>query len=124
MANLKSRYHPPSPSFSTTPSPSPSDGDRDTEWDEEVELMRHRALTVSRGWKEQLVDGDEDERRDSVAFADGVNVDWSGWCFDDDEVMDYLQPGGEGLLEDISKSLVLWNLHGYLEQEDGECSQV
>ncbi|TKS82232.1 Pleckstrin -like proteiny domain-containing family G member 6 [Collichthys lucidus] len=124
MPNLKPRYHPPSPSFSTTPSPSPSDGDRDREWDEEVELMRHRALTVSGGWKEQLVDGDEDERRDSVVLTDGVNVDWSGWCFDDDEVMDYLQPGGEGLLEDISRSLASWNLHRDLEQEDGECSQV
>ncbi|XP_019120877.2 uncharacterized protein plekhg6 isoform X2 [Larimichthys crocea] len=124
MPNLKPRYHPPSPSFSTTPSPSPSDGDRDREWDEEVELMRHRALTVSGGWKEQLVDGDEDERRDSVVLTDGVNVDWSGWCFDDDEVMDYLQPGGEGLLQDISRSLASLNLYGYSEQEDGECSQV
>lgn len=60
--NIMSRYPPSSPSFSTTPSPSLSDGDRDTEW-EEVALMRHRALTVSKGWKEQLVDGDEDEKR-------------------------------------------------------------
>ncbi len=63
MTNLKYRYPPPSPSFSNTSSPSPSDGDRDTEWEEEVELMRHRAPTVSKGWKEQLVDGDDDERR-------------------------------------------------------------
>lgn len=60
--HVMSRYPPSSPSFSTTPSPSLSDGDRDTEW-EEVALMRHRALTVSKGWKEQLVDGDEDEKR-------------------------------------------------------------
>ncbi|KAM9353490.1 LOW QUALITY PROTEIN: uncharacterized protein plekhg6 [Symphorus nematophorus] len=123
--NLRPRYPPPSPSFSTTPSPSPSpsDGDRDTEWEEEVELLRHRALTVSKGWKEQLVDGDDDEKRNSVIFSDGVNVDWSGWCFDDDEVMDHLHPGGEGLLEGISRSLVL----GYprtFRQDDGECSQV
>lgn len=62
-AHLRSRYLPPSPSFSTTPSPSLSDGDRDTEWEEEVELMRHRALTVSEGWKEQLVDADDDDKR-------------------------------------------------------------
>uniref|UniRef100_A0A3Q4BLF2 DH domain-containing protein n=1 Tax=Mola mola TaxID=94237 RepID=A0A3Q4BLF2_MOLML len=60
---LDRTYLPPSPSFSTTPSPSLSDGDRDTEWEEEVELMRHRALTVSEGWKEQLVDGDDDDKR-------------------------------------------------------------
>lgn len=60
----------------------------------------------------------------SVVFTDGVNVDWSGWCFDDDEVMDHLHPGDEGLLEDISRSLVFWNLHRHSEQEDGECSQV
>ncbi|CAK6966219.1 uncharacterized protein LOC128365896 [Scomber scombrus] len=125
MANLRSRY-PPSPSFSTTPSPSPSpsDGDRDTDCEEEVELWRHRALTVSKGWKEQLVDGDDDDKRNSVVFTNGVNVDWSGWCFDDDEVMDHLQPGGEGLLEDISRSLTLWDIQGFSEQEDGECSQV
>ncbi|XP_036930755.1 uncharacterized protein plekhg6 isoform X2 [Acanthopagrus latus] len=122
--NLRSRYHSPSPSFSTTPSPPPSDGDRDTEWEEEVALMRRRALTVSGGWKEQLVDGEEDEKRDSVVFSDGVNVDWSGWCFDDDEVMDHLEPEGEGLLEGINRSLASWDLQGHSEQEDGECSQV
>uniref|UniRef100_A0A3P8SVT9 Pleckstrin homology domain containing, family G (with RhoGef domain) member 6 n=1 Tax=Amphiprion percula TaxID=161767 RepID=A0A3P8SVT9_AMPPE len=116
----RSRY-PPSPSFSTTPSPPPSEGDRDTEW-QEVELQRHRALTVSKGWKEQLVDGDEDDKRNSVMFADGVNVDWSGWCFDDDEVMAYLHPGHEGLMEEISRSLVLWNLEEPFEE--GECCQV
>lgn len=56
-ANLRSG-RPPRPA---TPSPPCSDGDRDTEW-EEVEVTRPRALTVSEGWKEQLVDGDEDEQ--------------------------------------------------------------
>ncbi|XP_008290911.1 uncharacterized protein plekhg6 [Stegastes partitus] len=121
MLHPRSRYPPPSPSFSTTPSPPPSDGDRDTEW-EEVELQRHRALTVSKGWKEQLVDGDEDDKRSSSAFADGVNVDWSGWCFDDDEVMAHLHPGDEGLVTGISRSLVLWHLDE--PSEDGECCQV
>ncbi|XP_068591179.1 uncharacterized protein plekhg6 [Cebidichthys violaceus] len=117
MANLRSR-NPPSPSFSTTPSPSPSDG----EW--EVELIRHRALTVSKGWKEQLVDGDKDDKRNSVVFTDGLNVDWSGWCFDDDEVMDHLLPEGEGFLEGINRSLASWHIPGLSEQEDGEISQV
>ncbi|XP_045899803.1 uncharacterized protein plekhg6 [Micropterus dolomieu] len=121
--NFRSINPPPSPSFSTTPSPSPSDGDRDAEW-EEVELMRHKALTVSKGWKEQLVDGDEDEKRDSVVFTGGVNVDWSGWCFDDDEVMDHLQPEAEGLLEGISRSLSFLDPYDPQEQENGECSQV
>ncbi|XP_032374500.1 uncharacterized protein plekhg6 [Etheostoma spectabile] len=123
MANLKSRYPPPSPSFSTTPSPPPSDGDKDTDLEEEVELMRHRALTVSKGWKEQLVDGYEDDKKNSD-FSDGVNVDWSGWCFDDDEVMDHLQPGGEGFMESISRSLSFLGIHGHSEQEEGEYSQV
>uniref|UniRef100_UPI0037E89877 uncharacterized protein plekhg6 isoform X2 n=1 Tax=Semicossyphus pulcher TaxID=241346 RepID=UPI0037E89877 len=124
VSHLRSRYPPPSPSFSTTPSPPPSDGDRDTEWVEVVEVTRHRALTVSQGWKEQLVDGDVDDKRDSVVFLDGVNVDWTGWCFDDDEVMDHLQPGAEGLLEGISRSLSFWDLHGPPEHDDGEISQV
>ncbi|KAM9852082.1 uncharacterized protein plekhg6 [Aulostomus maculatus] len=109
-------------SSSTTLSPSLNDGD--SEWEEEVELLRHRALSVSKGWREQLVDGDDDDKRNSVIFSNGVNVDWPGWCFDDDEVMDHLQPGGEGLLEGISQSLTFLDLHNLAEQEDGEYSQV
>ncbi|KAI9515375.1 hypothetical protein NQZ68_026108 [Dissostichus eleginoides] len=124
--NSRAKYLPPSSSVSTTqsPSPAPSDGDRESEMEEEVELMRHRARAVSKGWKEQLVDGDEDDKTNSVIFPDGVNVDWSGWCFDDDEVMDHLHPEGEGFLEGISRSLATLDIHGFLVQEDGECSQV
>ncbi|KAM8826567.1 uncharacterized protein plekhg6 [Synchiropus picturatus] len=114
---------PASPSFSTTPSPSASDVDRDTEWEDQV-VVRRRALTVSKGWKEQLVDSDDDEdERNSLLYSNGVNVDWSGWCFDDDEVMDQLQPSGQGLLEGITQSLTFWDLH-VSEQEEGEYSQV
>ncbi len=60
----------------------------------------------------------------SDIFTDGVNVDWSGWCFDDDEVLDHLQPPVEGPLEGISRSMGLWELHGPSEQDDGEYSQV
>uniref|UniRef100_A0A8C6WVE4 Pleckstrin homology domain containing, family G (with RhoGef domain) member 6 n=1 Tax=Neogobius melanostomus TaxID=47308 RepID=A0A8C6WVE4_9GOBI len=124
---------PPSPSVSTMPSPSPSDVDRDpspsdaereSEWEEEVELLRHRVLSVSQGWREQLVDGDEDDIRSSVIFSDGENVDWPGWCFDDEEVMDHLQLGCEGLLEGINKTLGFLDLQELSEQEEGECSQV
>lgn len=62
VADSRTRYPPLSRSFSTFHSASLSDGDRETE--EEVELTRYRALTVSDGWKEQLVDGDEDCKRD------------------------------------------------------------
>lgn len=64
VADSRTRYPPPSPSFSTSHSASFSDGDRELEEEVEVELTRYRALTVSEGWKEQLVDGDEDYRRD------------------------------------------------------------
>lgn len=60
----------------------------------------------------------------SVVFTDGVNVDWPGWCFDDDEVMDHLHPADEGLLEGISRTLAFWDVRGVFEQEDAECSQV
>ncbi|XP_030606069.1 uncharacterized protein plekhg6 [Archocentrus centrarchus] len=123
MSNPRSGYPPPSPSFSATPSPPCSDGDRDTEW-EEVEVTRHRALTVSQGWKEQLVDGDEDEQGNSVMFTDGENVDWAGWCFDDEEVMDHLHPGRNSLMEELNQYMASWVLSELSEQEDGECSQV
>lgn len=65
IAHRRTRYPPPSPSLSTMlspmPPPPPSDVDREPEWVEEVALMRHRALTVSKGWKEQLVDDDDDD---------------------------------------------------------------
>lgn len=61
IAHGRKRYSPPSPSSSTHLSPPPSEVDKETEWVEEVALMRHRALTVSKGWKEQLVDGDNND---------------------------------------------------------------
>lgn len=64
IAHRRTRYPPPSPSFSAPLPPSLSDMDRETEWVEEVALLRHRALTVSKGWKEQLVDGDDDDKKD------------------------------------------------------------
>lgn len=66
VADSRTQYPPPSPSFSTAHSASLSDGDRETEEEVEVELTRYRALTVSDGWKEQLVDGDEDYKRDRL----------------------------------------------------------
>ncbi|XP_056142110.1 uncharacterized protein plekhg6 [Lampris incognitus] len=128
MRQVRTLNPPPSPSLSTTPSPSPSDGDRETEW-AEVELMRCRAPTVSMGWKEQLVDGDEEEKKHSAVFTDGVNVDWPGWCFDDEEVMDQLTPDvcsvdDEGLLEGIRRTLTSCDFKLNAEQDDGECSQV
>ncbi|XP_077384280.1 uncharacterized protein plekhg6 [Festucalex cinctus] len=115
---------PPASPFASSASPTrpPSDWDRDAEWEEEeVQLQRHQVLTISRGWKEQLVDGDGNNRLDSPLFTNGINVDWPGWCFDDDEVADYVSPRTEGLLEDINQSLTFWKLS---EQEDNFCSQV
>ncbi|MEQ2271072.1 hypothetical protein XENORESO_021264 [Xenotaenia resolanae] len=120
---LRSEALRPSSPFNNASSPTPSDGGNETDL-EEVALIRPRVLTVSTGWKEQLVDGDEDDKRSSNTVSYGVNVDWTGWCFDDDEVMDRLTPRGEGFLEEFSRSLAGWGLNQSLEQDDGECSQV
>lgn len=58
---VKSRYLRPSSPFNNIPSPTPSEGGNETDV-EEVALIRPRVLTVSAGWKEQLVDGDEDDK--------------------------------------------------------------
>ncbi|CAG6015109.1 unnamed protein product [Menidia menidia] len=121
ITNVRSKHLPPPTSF--PPTPSPTGGDGGTEW-EDVALIRHRGLSVSKGWKEQLVDGDEYDKMSSPVFVDGVNVDWPGWCVDDDEVMDRLTPGDEGLMEGISRSLADFGFNYFSEQEDGECSQV
>lgn len=70
--NLRSRYPSPSPSFSATSSPPRSDGDRDTDL-EEVEVARPKALSVSQGWKEQLVDGDEDEQGNRSVYGSDMS---------------------------------------------------
>lgn len=74
VADPRIRHPPPSPSFSTPHSASPSDGDRETEEEVEVELTRYRALAVSEGWKEQLVDGDEDYKRDRSVWEPASTV--------------------------------------------------
>ncbi|XP_015226352.1 PREDICTED: pleckstrin homology domain-containing family G member 6 [Cyprinodon variegatus] len=119
----KSRYLRPSSPFYNAPSPTPSEGGNETDV-EEVALIRPRVLTVSAGWKEQLVDGEEDDKSSSNTPLNGVNVDWTGWCFDDDEVMDHIAPRGEGLLEGISRVLPDWGFIEGQEQDDGEYSQV
>ncbi|KAM9807148.1 uncharacterized protein plekhg6 isoform 2-T2 [Syngnathus typhle] len=105
-----------------SPLTSTSASDRDGEWEEEVQLQRHRVLTVSRGWREQLVDGDGNDRMDSPLFGNGTNVDWPGWCFDkDEEAVDFVNVGVDGVMEDINQSLTLWDLS---EQQDNFCSRV
>ncbi|XP_052350824.1 uncharacterized protein LOC118373955 [Oncorhynchus keta] len=125
---------PPSPSFSTTTSQSPSEGDRETEW-EEVELVRRLAPSVSQGWIEERVDGDEEEeKKSSPAFPDGTSVDWPGWCFEADEVLDQLTPEDSGVGVDeewweaaevgLSKTLTLRDFQRIGTHEDGTISQV
>ncbi|CAL8290153.1 unnamed protein product [Merluccius merluccius] len=93
--------------------------------DLEVELMRHRVPTVSQGWREQLVDGDAEDKYSHI-FVDEVNVDWPGWSFDDDEVNDSIRltnhsNGDTGMLEDIERTLTTWNIKGI---PDATISQV
>ncbi|KAM9405169.1 uncharacterized protein plekhg6 isoform 2-T2 [Salvelinus alpinus] len=127
---------PPSPCFSTTPSQSPSEGDRETEW-EEVELVRRLAPSVSQGWIEERVDGDEEEeKKSSPAFPDSARTDWPGWCFEADEVLDQLTPEdsgvGVGVDEEwweaaevgISQTLTLRDFQRIGTHEDGTISQV
>ncbi|PWA23964.1 hypothetical protein CCH79_00010921 [Gambusia affinis] len=55
------QYLRPSSPFNSAPSPTPSEAGNETDL-EEVALIRPRTLTVSTVWKEQLVDGDEDDK--------------------------------------------------------------
>uniref|UniRef100_A0A8C5NGE7 DH domain-containing protein n=1 Tax=Gouania willdenowi TaxID=441366 RepID=A0A8C5NGE7_GOUWI len=123
-SDVVSRVPPPSPSFATTLSPPLSEQQLDRDLEEAPVLMRRRARAVSNGWKEQHVDGDENDGKKRNEFQEGENVDWTGWCFDDDEVMDHIQPRGEGLLVGISRSLASIGFNEFSEQDDGEYSQV
>ncbi|XP_056457534.1 uncharacterized protein plekhg6 isoform X2 [Gadus chalcogrammus] len=112
---------PPSPPlFSESLCPSPSDGDR------EVELMRHRVPTVSQGWREQLVDGDAEDKKYSHIFVNELSVDWPALCFDDDQDIDHLEPidvsnEGTGILEDIQRTLTTLNIR---RVQESKISQV
>ncbi|XP_037532534.1 uncharacterized protein plekhg6 [Nematolebias whitei] len=117
-ATLKPKYQANFQPHNPAPSPTPSDGGRDTE-EGEVELIRPRSSTVSMRWKEQLVDGDEDDKSGSTIFMDGEIVDWAGWCVDDEEVLTHLHPKVQGLPEGMKSK---WGLQEC--QEDGEYSQV
>ncbi|XP_037836439.1 uncharacterized protein plekhg6 isoform X2 [Kryptolebias marmoratus] len=117
-STLRAKYQTHYPPYNPAPSPTPSEGGRDTE-DREVKLIRPRSSTVSMRWKEQLVDGDEDDKSSSTVFLDGENVDWAGWCVDDEEVLIHLNPKGPGPSEGVKPK---WGLQEC--QEDGECSQV
>ncbi|XP_057689842.1 pleckstrin homology domain-containing family G member 5 [Corythoichthys intestinalis] len=101
----------------TSSSPSTSDGDRD-----EIEEFwpSLEALKVSEGWREQPVDNDSD-KLDSPLFTNGINVDWPGWCLQDEELTDCVKPETKGLLDGIEQSLTMGNLS---EQEDNYWSEV
>lgn len=60
-ATLTSKSQTHLPPYNPPPSPPPSEGGRDAE-EGEVKLIRPRSSTVSMRWKEQLVDGDEDDK--------------------------------------------------------------
>lgn len=65
----------------------------------------------------------------SPIFLDGASVDWPGWCFDDDDFLDYLSPDGvykedEGLLQTITQTLTLQDSQRTSERRKGEVSHV
>lgn len=60
----------------------------------------------------------------SVIFSDGVNVDWPGWCFDDDEVMDNLYPLERDLQQGFDGPPHRRDVHSCAQQEGGQWSQV
>lgn len=70
----------------------------------------------------------------SPAFPDSASVDWPGWCFEADEVLDQLTPEDSGVGVDeewweaaevgLSQTLTLRDFQRIGTQEDGTISQV
>ncbi|XP_017328625.1 uncharacterized protein plekhg6 isoform X1 [Ictalurus punctatus] len=68
----------------TTPSPSPSEGEKET-GAEDRETFRSRKYYSHTGM-ETISNND---RKNRPVTPLGVNVDWPGWCFDDEDVLEF-----------------------------------
>ncbi|XP_046704461.1 pleckstrin homology domain-containing family G member 5 isoform X2 [Silurus meridionalis] len=69
----------------TSPSPSPSYREKEAAT-EEQELFRSRWYDSH---TETSVDSSYNDRNNRPITSMGVNVDWPGWCFDDEDVLEF-----------------------------------
>ncbi|XP_063055630.1 pleckstrin homology domain-containing family G member 6 isoform X2 [Engraulis encrasicolus] len=119
---------PPSSSHSSSPSPLPSDGDREEDVDEGVQTG-YLQTEMFYGWREGNVDGSDDEeekvkRKSSPMYPEGASVDWPGWCFDDEEIVNFMAPNVGQDWGDLDKTLTSMDFSHKLTQEEGQCSEV
>ncbi|XP_026862480.2 uncharacterized protein plekhg6 [Electrophorus electricus] len=82
----------------STPSPSTSEGEQEVEA-EALEAFKPQLSSSSYRVKKRSMYDSEKERRNSFGLVTpvGASVDWSGWCFDDEEVLEFLGPDNERL---------------------------
>ncbi|KAL2084778.1 hypothetical protein ACEWY4_020296 [Coilia grayii] len=113
----------PSSSHSGTPSPLPSDGDQEAEGDE-VDLTGSLGAELFYGWREGNVDGSDDEGKSSPMQPEGASVDWPGWCFDDEEIINVLAPSADNFWGDLDKTLTFTDFSDKRTQEEGQYSEV
>ncbi|XP_023662827.1 uncharacterized protein plekhg6 isoform X2 [Paramormyrops kingsleyae] len=114
----------PSPSRSISPSISFSEEERERE--DNLDIFGDQENEGQHKWQDvnkELEDKQKYNNEYNCGFSDqGASVDWTGWCFDDDEVMVRLDPEGDGSRPGIA---VLPNIDfrgtkGQEEQEFGE----
>ncbi|MCJ8728627.1 hypothetical protein PDJAM_G00006620 [Pangasius djambal] len=71
------------------PSPSPSEGEKEAAA-EEREPVRSRWYDSHTGTETTVESSDNDSKNRPVTPL-GVNVDWPGWCFDDEDVLEFTE---------------------------------
>ncbi|XP_052000781.1 uncharacterized protein LOC127656475 isoform X2 [Xyrauchen texanus] len=78
-------------SLQNSPTISPSSSPSDSEYERQVdgEESQVHGMISAWGWREGNVDGYEKRTKESNNSPEGISVDWPGWCFDDEKVIEF-----------------------------------
>ncbi|KAB5586851.1 hypothetical protein PHYPO_G00006230 [Pangasianodon hypophthalmus] len=104
-----------------TPSPSPSEGEKEAAA-EERELVRSRWFDSHTG-TETIVDSSDNDRKNRPVTPLGVNVDWPGWCFDDEDVLEFTGLDDE-TVDWVEQTLTTADLRKTPRHSDADYSEV
>lgn len=94
---------------------------REQETEKELELFKPNLNYYPYRWRESSVDGNDIESSDRPSTPLGANVDWPGWCFDDEDGLEYWGRNDESAdgCEQLLTRTELQQTH-----DDGEYSEV
>ncbi|XP_060777956.1 uncharacterized protein plekhg6 isoform X3 [Neoarius graeffei] len=105
----------------TTPSRSPSEGEKAAAA-EQRNTFRSIWYDSYTG-RETNVDSSDNDRKNRPVTPLGVNVDWPGWCFDDENVLEFTEQNDE-TGDCFEQTLTTSALQKTTRHSDTDCSEV